>query len=82
MVGAPNSDADMHDSDERPLTISEAADWLNCCTRHVRRKLEDGSIRAVRDGRYVRITPCELRRYIQVHTTKLKQKKQNKNNTP
>jgi excisionase family DNA binding protein len=46
---------------QRLWTAGDAADWLNVSTETVRRRIADGTIRAIKLGRLVRIDPAALR---------------------
>jgi excisionase family DNA binding protein len=48
---------------ERLLTI-EGAEMLNVSVRTLRRRVSQGELPVIRDGRIVRIQPDDLRRYI------------------
>jgi excisionase family DNA binding protein len=49
---------------ERLLTIDEGAETLNVSVRTLRRRISQGELPVIRDGRIVRIQPEDLRRYI------------------
>jgi excisionase family DNA binding protein len=49
---------------ERLLTIEEAAGMLNLSVRTLRRRIGQGALPVIRDGRIVRIQPDDLRCYI------------------
>ena len=49
---------------ERLLTIEEGAETLNVSVRTLRRRISQGALPVIRDGRIVRIQPDDLRRYI------------------
>jgi excisionase family DNA binding protein len=51
---------------ERLLTIEEGADMLNISVRTLGRRISQGELPVIRDGRIVRIHPDDLRRYILV----------------
>lgn len=80
MVEQATSGAARRETDETLLTIREAAERLNCSTRHLRRKLDEGAICAIRDGGYVRIMLGDLRRYVDERKRRRAGKKFNKNN--
>lgn len=46
------------------LTIGEAAEVLHSSKKTVRRRIKNGDLPVIRDGRIVRIRPEDLRRYI------------------
>jgi excisionase family DNA binding protein len=49
---------------ERLLTIEEGAEVLNVSVRTMRRRISQGALPVIRDGRIVRIQPDDLRFYI------------------
>jgi len=49
------------------LTIEEAADLLKVSTKTMRRRIDDGSIRAVRHGRFIRVRADDLNAYLLAH---------------
>ena len=55
---------------ERLLTIEEAAGQLGCSTRTLRRRIDDGSLPAFRDGRLVRMRDVDLERYVAANVTR------------
>ena len=61
---------DKTDDLEPLLTIEEAAKILNTSPKTVRRRIDGGALPAIRDGRYVRIQPTDLRAYIAQRRTK------------
>ena len=48
---------------ERLLTVKEVAHIWAMCERTVRRRIKDGHLRAVRDGRLLRVRPIDLRTF-------------------
>jgi excisionase family DNA binding protein len=46
------------------LTVKETAKLLNTCEKTVRRRITEGELPVIRDGRTVRIHPADLERYI------------------
>jgi excisionase family DNA binding protein len=59
---------ELHQHDNRALTLREAAEILCVCVRTVRREIERGALVAFRVGRSLRIRMSELQRYIEQHT--------------
>jgi excisionase family DNA binding protein len=49
---------------ERLLTIEEGAETLNVSVRTLWRRISQGELPVIRDGRIVRIQPDDLRHYI------------------
>jgi excisionase family DNA binding protein len=57
-----------HDSQDLPsrlLTLDETRQILGCSMKTLRRRIADGAIATIRDGRLIRIHPDDLKRYIQ-----------------
>jgi excisionase family DNA binding protein len=57
-----------HDSQDLPprlLTLDETRQILGCSMKTLRRRIADGAIPVIRDGRLIRIHPEDLKRYIQ-----------------
>ncbi len=48
----------------RLLTLQDTADILNSSMKTLRRRIEDGQLQVIRDGRIVRVHPADLERYI------------------
>ncbi len=48
----------------RLLTLREAAGILNTSLETLRRRVRDGDLPVIRDGRIVRVHPADLQRYI------------------
>ena len=48
----------------RLLTLQDTADILNSSMKTLRRRIEDGQLPVIRDGRIVRVHPADLERYI------------------
>ena len=46
------------------LTLQEAAAILRASVKTLRRRIDDGQIAVIRDGRIVRIHPDDLDRYV------------------
>jgi excisionase family DNA binding protein len=46
------------------LTLQEAAAVLRASVKTLRRRIDDGKIAVIRDGRIVRIHPDDLDRYV------------------
>jgi excisionase family DNA binding protein len=58
---APNGNLPRsHSSDTRLLTVAQAAELCQLSERQMRRMIRDGTIRALRFGRSVRIRPTDL----------------------
>lgn len=55
---------------ERLLTVLEAADILKCSSKTVRRRIEDGSLRAIRIDGLVRIDPADLQDFVRDHRSR------------
>jgi excisionase family DNA binding protein len=53
------------------LTIADVAARLTCSPGFVRRLIKRGKLRAIKDGRFVRIPPEAVEEYLQGHTTQL-----------
>jgi excisionase family DNA binding protein len=53
------------------LTLAEAADRLGCSTRTLRRRIDDGSLPAFRDGGLVRVREADLERYVAANVTRV-----------
>ena len=49
---------------DRLLTIEEAVAILNVSDKTLRRRIKEGSLATIRDGRLLRVHPDDLRRYI------------------
>ena len=49
---------------QRLLTLQETAAALGCSVKTLRRRIDDGQIAVIRDGRIVRIHPEDLDRYV------------------
>lgn len=49
------------------LTVKQVADIWNTSTRTVLRRIKAGDLRAIVDGRIIRIPPSELRRHRRQH---------------
>ena len=49
---------------QRLLTLQETAAALGCSVKTLRRRIDDGQIAVIRDGRIVRIHPDDLDRYV------------------
>ncbi len=49
----------------RLLTLEDARRVLGCSLKTLRRRVEDGALAVIRDGRIVRVHPDDLQRYIQ-----------------
>ena len=58
------TEAKVHGSAERLLTVSEVADILSTTDRFPRRLIEERRIRFVRVGRHVRIPESALREFV------------------
>jgi excisionase family DNA binding protein len=52
---------------DRLLTLTEVAERLGCSPKTVRRRIDEGALSIFRDGRLVRVTEADLRRYIAEH---------------
>ncbi len=50
---------------ERMMSVQEAADWLNVSEKTVRRAIEAGALQASRIGRQWRISPEDLRHFVE-----------------
>ena len=48
----------------RLLTIPQTADFLQCCSKTVRRLIRAGALPHIRSGRHIRIHPDDLARYL------------------
>ncbi len=48
----------------RLLTLQESAATLNCSLKTIRRRISDGQIAVIRDGRLIRVHPDDLDRYV------------------
>ena len=46
------------------LTLQEATGILNTSMKTLRRRIDDGQLPVIRDGRIVRVHPADLERYI------------------
>jgi excisionase family DNA binding protein len=46
------------------LTLQDAAGILNTSMKTLRRRIDDGQLPVIRDGRIVRVHPADLERYI------------------
>jgi excisionase family DNA binding protein len=56
---------------DRLLTLSQAADALNCSTSTLKRRVASGELIVFRDGRrLVRVREADLRRYIAEHLSR------------
>lgn len=51
----------------RLLTVPEVATFLNASVKTVYRRISDGELNVIRDGRNVRVAPDDLARYISDH---------------
>ena len=49
------------------LTLTEACKVIGCSLKTLRRRIADGALAVIRDGRLIRIHPADLQRYIQQH---------------
>ena len=49
------------------LTVSEAAERLHVCTKTVRRRIKDGSLRSIRISGLIRIVMADLEDFIRDH---------------
>jgi excisionase family DNA binding protein len=49
----------------RLLTLEDARQALGCSLKTLRRRVEDGALAVIRDGRLIRVHPDDLQRYIQ-----------------
>ncbi len=49
----------------RLLTLEDARQVLGCSLKTLRRRVEDGALAVIRDGRLIRVHPDDLARYIQ-----------------
>jgi excisionase family DNA binding protein len=49
----------------RLLSLQEACAVLGCSIKTLRRRIGQGAIAVIRDGRLIRIHPDDLKRYIQ-----------------
>jgi len=52
---------------QRLLTLDEAADLFQVSLRGIKRRVDEGSIRAFKIGRLVRIAPKDLAAYLEDH---------------
>lgn len=52
------------------LTIAEAADHLGVSRRTLERRIAAGALAVFRDGRIVRVSAIELRRYVAAQTVR------------
>jgi excisionase family DNA binding protein len=50
----------------RLLSLSDAAAVLGCSLKTLRRRIDEGELPVIRDGRLVRIHPEDLTRYVAV----------------
>ena len=50
----------------RLLSLADAAAILGCSLKTLRRRIEEGQLPVIRDGRLVRIHPQDLTRYVAV----------------
>lgn len=48
----------------RLLTLQDTAAALGCSVKTLRRRIADGQLAVIRDGRLVRVDPEDLERYI------------------
>ena len=48
----------------RLLTLQDTADILNSSMKTLRRRIEEGQLPVIRDGRILRVHPRDLERYI------------------
>ena len=48
----------------RLLTLQDTADILNSSMKTLRRRIEEGQLPVIRDGRMLRVHPADLERYI------------------
>ena len=51
----------------RLLSLKDTSEVLGCSMKTLRRRIADGSLAVIRDGRLIRIHPDDLQRYIQQH---------------
>lgn len=51
--------------DLRLLTIPQTCDILGCSIKTLRRRIAEGAIAVIRDGRLIRIHPDDLQRYVE-----------------
>ena len=49
----------------RLLSLTDTCAVLGCSMKTLRRRIAEGAIAVIRDGRLIRIHPDDLRRYIQ-----------------
>lgn len=49
------------------LSLSEAAEILNCSLKTIRRRVDAGKLATIRDGGMIRVNPEDLKLYIQNH---------------
>lgn len=54
----------------RLFTLEEAAEWLGCSARTLRRRIDDGSLPVFRDGGLVRVRAVDLERYVAINVTR------------
>lgn len=64
-----NSATAKREPQEPLLTIKQTALILTVSIKTVRRRIDDGKLPVVRDGRVVRVRPSDLRAYIAVRRT-------------
>ena len=68
-VQADQSDTHMTKADPvgelRLLSLADTCAVLGCSMKTLRRRIAEGAIAVIRDGRLIRIHPDDLRRYIQ-----------------
>ena len=48
----------------RLLSLAQAAEVLGCSLKTLRRRIKDGDLPVIRDGRLVRVHPQDLARYV------------------
>jgi len=54
---------------EKLLTIAQTAEYLQCSQSTIRSRIRRGTLKAVKNGRIVRIPESELERFFQVPDT-------------
>lgn len=48
------------DTNEKWLTVKQAAEFLQCSAPTIRRRIADGSLKVMRSGRLIRIARADL----------------------